>query len=238
MGAQYKIIVKNMTSNNASFYVFQRQASFTGSGSGATVYSSSLATGQLAPSASSGAQLEFGFDIQVYAGAVCRNPTTSLAVKSANTLTSTAFNTASLSAAVQPISLTTVGVNTSANYTNLLLNPLGLSAPYNQAGLSVGCFGFQVPIFGPSDVEDLFCGCAMINQDSSIVLSSFLTPKPSSQLYCAPLPIFYVKIGAIPVGQIIIYDTGNAGPCDFTSGARVISVEYNPDGTFTVTVDA
>lgn len=238
MAAQYKIIVKNMASNNASFYAFQRQAGFTGSGSGATVCSSSLATGQLAPNANSGAQLEFGFDTQVYAGAVCRNPTTSFIVLSANAFASTAFNTASLSAAAQPISLTAAGTNTSANYTNLSLAPLGLSAPYNQSGLSVGCFGFKVPTFAPSDVQDLYCGCAMLNQDDSIVLSSFVSPQPSSQLYCAPQPIFYIKIGAIPVGQIITYDTGNAGQCDFTSGARVISVQYNPDGTFTVTVDA
>ncbi|MCM2477466.1 hypothetical protein HGO38_28880 [Rhizobium sp. CG5] len=235
MSAEYKVIIKNMSNDPTSFYAFQQQASFSGSGSGAVIRSSSLATGPLAPNATSGAQLEFGFDVQIYAGAICRNPDSSFVTLNVTLSRRTVTDTVSLSAAAQPITLTVSGTDTTANDTTLSIDPLGLSTPTHQTGMATGSFGIEIPTFSPGTVEDLYCGCAAMNHDGSSILSSFLSPKPSSQLSCAPLPIYYVKTGSIPVGQIVTYDTGNAGECDFSKGSSVLTAEYNIDGTFTIT---
>ena len=213
MVSQYDIIIKNMSGQNLFFYAFQKQASFANSGATLSILSSSLAFGSLAPNDSSGAQLDFGFDAQNYVGAKSKTGETS---------------------AIQPIKLTTSTPSKSVdNYSVLTVCPLGLSSAYYQQDLDVGYFGVQVPSFSPSPVPELYCGCAAINQDGSITLSSFISPLPNSQVYCAPVATYYVKVGNVPVGQVITYETERSAKCDFTLGCRVIHVNYNNDGSFT-----
>lgn len=227
---QYKIIIRNMAAQAANFYAFQQQAAFSSSASGTVVYSTCLSTGELAPSDQSGAQLDFAFDAQIYAGAQCRNAMTGSAALSHSFL----GNTSSLSMAFRAVALTTsMASDNSTNFVKLSVNPLGLSAPFHQEGLAAGFFGLQVPTFAPGSVQGLQCGCAVINQDESITLSSFVAPPPATNLYFAPMETYYVKIGSFSVGQVVNYDTANSARCDFSNGASVIAVSYGSDGTFT-----
>jgi hypothetical protein len=234
MASQYSIIIKNMSAQAMSFYAFQKQASFTNSGVTPTILSSSLASGALAPNASSGAQLDFGFDIQNYAGAKSTVTSSSQLKFNASLSMVSAKNATSGAAAVQPIGLTTSPPSQTVDNSSVLtVSPLGLSAATYQPGLNAGCFGIQVPSYTPTPVPQLYCGCAAINQDGSITLSSFITPLPNSQVYCAPSATYYVSAGNISVGQTIPYATSQAAECDFTPGYTVITVQYNNDGSFT-----
>ena len=232
MTSQHQIIIQNLSKQTISFYAFQQQAGFTNSGAKQTVQSSSLATGPLAPHATSGSQLTFGFDTQIYAGAI--EPETQAAV--ANFSVRISFSTnemvVSQTSAIQPVDLTPA-TGQSNNHTVLSLNPLGLSAATYQTGPPPGSFGIQVPAFNPAPSPNLYCGSAAINQNGGVTLSSFVAPQPSSQLVCAPLPVYFVKTGSHAVGEVITYDTSQAAKCDFSQGYSVFSVAYNADGTFT-----
>jgi|GEM_PF-3547983 len=232
MASQFKIIIQNQSSQTTSFFAFQKEAWFDDSGATPTILTSSLASGALAPHAASGAQLTFGFDKQVYAGA--KSTMTSAAMVNFNaliSLVSVASSTSQTSAA-QPIELTPAS-GQSDNFTVMTISPLGLSAPAYQSGLQAGSFGIQVPTYSPAPTPELYCGCAVINQDGSITLSSFIAPMPGSQVDCAPLPVYFVKAGTYTVGEVITYDTTQAAKCDFTQGYSVINVTFNQDGSFT-----
>lgn len=217
-----------------SFYAFQKQATFTNSGISPNVLASSLACGLLAPNSSSGAQLEFGFDEQIYVGAKSNTALSTATMLDANIFLTAAADTTGVTAAIQPIELTTTTpTQTVDNYSVMTTSPLGLSAPHYQTNLNAGHFGVEIPTYAASTAAELYCGCAAINQDGSITLSSFITPVPNSQLYCAPEAVFYVQTGSFPVGQIIPYTTEQAAECDFTSGYSVINVTYENDGFFT-----
>ncbi|MFA7413896.1 MAG: hypothetical protein WC048_05375 [Rhizobium sp.] len=234
MSSQYQIIIKNMSGQSMSFYAFQKQASFTNSGVTPNIVSSCLASGPLAPNESSGAQLDFSFDVQNYVGAKSNITSSTLATFNASISLASAANAVSEASAVQPIELTTQTPDESVNnFSVLAVSPLGLSAAHYQSGLGAGSFGIQIPSYSPTPLPELYCGCAAINQDGSITLSSFITPLPSSQVYCAPVATYYVKVGSVPVGQVITYGTAQAALCDFTRGYRTINVQYNSDGSFT-----
>lgn len=233
MASQYKIIIENQWSQDTDFYAFQQQAGFQNSGGGLTILSSCVACGPLAPHASSGAQLVFEFDQQTYAGA----KSTMFSVNEAafNVLISLAdsVETAMQTSAAQPIDLTPA-TGQSNNSTTMTVSPLGLSSPAFQSGLDTGSFGIEVPPYTSMPTPELYCGCAAINQDGSIMLSSFIAPRPNSVVMCAPEPVFFVKVGDFGVGQSITYDTSNAARCDFTQGFTVISVTYTQNGSFTI----
>jgi hypothetical protein len=234
MASPYKIIIKNGSNRIVDFYAFQKQAVFENSGAHLEVYSSCLATGPLAPLASSGAQLDFEFDAQNFVGAKCNVPSPSASRLSALIGRFRAKKTISETFAAQPIDLTTAPADTSeGNYSALTVTPLGLSAPTYEDGMKAGFFGVKIPSFSAVTFPGLRCGCASMNRDGSIVLSSAIAPLPSSQLSCAPVATFYVKEGSFRVGEVITYDINQAAECDFTPGYRVFNVEYNADGTFT-----
>lgn len=234
MAPQYQMIIKNMSGQDLFFYAYQQQAAFANSGATLSILSSSLAFGRLAPNDSSGAQLDFRFDAQNYVGAKSRIPSTSLATFNASISPAIAKNTTGETSAIQPIELTTSTPSESVdNYSVLTVCPLGLSSAHYQQDLDAGYFGVQVPSFSPSSLPELYCGCAAINQDGSVTLSSFISPLPNSQVYCAPVPTYYVKVGNVPVGQLITYGTEQSAKCDFTLGYRVINVNYENDGSFT-----
>jgi hypothetical protein len=234
MASQYSIIIKNMSAQTMSFYVFQKQAAFTNSGMTPIILSSSLASGALAPNASSGAQLDFGFDTQNYAGAKSTVTSSSQIKFNASISMVNAKSAANGAAAVQPIDLTTsTSGQTVDNFSALTISPLGLSAAIYQPNLTAGYFGIQVPSYTPTPVPQLYCGCAAINQDGSITLSSFINPLPNSQVYCAPYATYYVGVGNVSVGQAVAYATSQAAECDFTTGYTIIAIQYNSNGSFT-----
>ena len=236
MTSQYQIIVSNLSDQTVEFYAFQKQAAFTNSGVNPTILSSCLATGALAPHASSGSQLEFGFDTQNYVGAISNIPSSTMVAFNASISQIDAKATTSATSAIQPIELTPTTPGQAANnFSTMTIIPLGLSAPQYQSGPDAGYIGVQVPSYSPTPSPELYCGCATINQDGSITLSSFVAPRPNSQVDCAPVAIFYVKAGNYPVGQVITYDTGQSAACDFTTGVRSITVDYNKDGSFSTT---
>jgi hypothetical protein len=232
--SQYRILIRNMSTKTMSFYAFQRQAALTVAGAALSTFSSSLASGPLATHASSGAQLEFSFDAQIYVGARATvMPIPGLIMVATLSLNSLQAATSEASA-VQPITLAGPG-QTSGNSSALTIAPLGLAAPAFDSTLPAGNFAVQVPAFTPNSIPELYCGCASINQDGTIVLASYVTPPPNAQVLCAPIAAYYVKAGNYPTGQVISYDTSQAANCDFTSGFTASVVEYNNDGTFSVT---
>lgn len=216
------------------FYAFQKQASFENSGTPSNILSSCLAHGPLAPHQSSGAQLDFGFDTQTYVGAKSTIASSSTTTFNACLSLVSATNAVSQTSAAQPIDLTpsTPG-KTVNNFSVMTISPLGLSAPQYQQDLGAGYFGVQIPSYSPLPAPELYCGCAAFNQDGSIALSSFIAPLPNSQVNCAPVATYYVKVGNFSVGQIITYDIAQSAECDFSLGYRTITAQYNPDGTFT-----
>jgi len=224
MISQYNITIKNKSDHKLEFFVFQKQASFQNEGVDFSINSCSLAVGSLAPNKSSGAQLMFGFDKQNYIG-----------VKSSNHRDSPSgcIGTLTESFAAQPVSLTSS--NTGAeenNFSHLKMNSLGLSPPAYKSGIPEGSFGIRIPPYTPNPSVELSCGCAAMNQDGSVTLSSYITPLPNSNFLCRPEPIFFVKVGSHPVGAGIEYSTNQAAKCDFSTGVKSISVEYLMNGTF------
>ena len=113
------------------------------------------------------------------------------------------------------------------------INPLGLSAPTNNASLQDGTFVIQVPIYSEIQPPNLYCGVAVIMDDGKIVLSSYVAPPPNQMLSCAPQSIYFIKVGYYPPGYLVGYDTSISAECDFTSGLSSIMVTYNSAGTFT-----
>jgi hypothetical protein len=234
MASQYQIIIQNLSGQNTDFYAFQKQASFANSGVPSNILSSSLAYGPLAPHEGSGAQLDFGFDTQNYVGAKSTIASSSATTFNACISLVSVNNAISQTSAAQPIDLTTsTPGETVNNFSVMSVNPLGLSAPHYQSGLNAGSFGVRVPPYSPTSPPAFYCGCAAFNQDGSITLSSFMAPLPNSQVNCAPVATYYVKVGNFPVGRIITYDIAQSAECNFALGYRTITVKYNPDGTFT-----
>jgi hypothetical protein len=54
-------------------------------------------------------------------------------------------------------------------------------------------FGMQIPSHKLGSAPDLYCGCTIIGQYGSVILSSYIAPRPGNQAYCAPIPYYYVK---------------------------------------------
>lgn len=221
------ILVRNTSNTTQYFYLLQQQAVITPASS---ILSSCLGCGQVGNYDSTGAQITFSFDAQVYAGAIStmalQPPTQFIAMIATSTsganVTSTSAITAVLSGS-PPL-----------NSTTMTINPLGLSKPTN-SDLAPGKFGVAVPTYNQTVPAKLYCGNAVINQDGSIVLSSFVAPFPNQTLTCKSEQIYYVKAGYHAIGSIVEYDITptNSAKCDFTSDMSTITVTYYANGTFT-----
>ncbi|WP_159953339.1 hypothetical protein [Rhizobium sp. 18065] len=244
MASSYRIIVRNLSQTVLYFHVFQKQASFQPSIASAGIFASSLGCQSLGNSAQSGAQISFGFEAQVYAGALTTMapkppPTNALIVSNAIGAATRFF--VSSTAAAQPIALSGGGSTGVAggvqgaspgNCTTLSLDPLGLSAATYQASLAAGSFGIDVPSYTPTPAPELYCGTAVLTGDGNIVLSSFVAPAPNGTTACAPQPIYFVRTGYQPTGNVIAYDESQAARCDFTTGFGSVTATYNANGTF------
>ncbi len=230
----YQIIVQNLSQTAQYFYVFQKQATFEPSAG--TIYCCSLGCQNVGNYGNSGAQIVFGLDKQIYAGAIstAAPPPPSLATASASSGTSRLL--VSNATTKQAISLTTgAGSNPPTNFTELTLSPLGLSAPTYQSGISVGAFAINVPPYTPAPLPTLFCGVAAVNTNQAVILSSFVAPVPNATMNCSPEQVFFVKTGYQPAGNLLTYDEGNSARCDFTIGFATIIATYNSNGTFSTT---
>lgn len=232
MTNQYTILLRNLSAATQPFYVFQKQAVFLDPGAITTPLTNSLGSRSLAPYSGSGAQLNFSFDSQVYAGAVS-TMTSAPTTGDTSTSPSTALFSSTQSEAYQPVTLSQFpGDSMSRNQTTLGLYPLSLSIPVNVPNENAGYFSVQVPAFAPSTVPQLYCGNACLDSSGIVTLSSYVNPTPNVFLYCSVQPVYYVKVGNYSVGTRILYDTKTAAACSFLNGVSTILVTYNPDGTF------
>ncbi|WP_254701535.1 hypothetical protein [Neorhizobium galegae] len=233
--SSYQIIVRNLLQTTQYFYVFQKQAAFPMLPSLYPILSGSLGCQSVGNYASTGAQINFGLDSQVYAGALSTraavSPSRLIALLSQNAATLSVVGSTS---AFRPITLTTVE-GSPDNCTTLTLDPLGLSAPANQAGIAIGGFGINVPSYTPLPHPELYCGVVALNNNQAIILSSFVAPVPNAVMNCIPKQIFFVKMGYQPVGSTVAYDESNTACCDFTTGYATYTVTCNANGTFSAT---
>jgi hypothetical protein len=229
----YQIIVRNLSQAAQYFHVFQKQATFQPPVATGSISSCSLGCQNVGNYNSSGAQIVFSLDKQIYAGAISTAaPPPPL---QANASSGTSLLLVSTTVTKQKISITTnTGSNPPANFTELTLNPLGLSVPAYQAGISVGAFAINVPPYTPKPFPELFCGLAALNANQTVIFSSFIAPAPNATMSCTPAQVFFVKTGYQPAGSIIAYDESNSARCDFTPGYNTITATYNSDGTFSV----
>ena len=219
MASSYEIIVRNLSQTVLYFHVFQKQASFQPPIASGSIFASSLGCQSLGNSVQSGAQISFVFERQVYAGALTTmapKPLPSNALIVADAIGAATRFLVSSTAAAQPIALSGGNPGASpANCTTLSLDPLGLSPPAYQAGLADGSFGIDVPPYTPVPVPELYCGAAVFTGDGHIILSSFLAPPPNMTTACAPQPVYFVKTGYQPTGNVLAYDESLSARCDF-----------------------
>jgi len=231
------ILVRNTSNKTQYFYLLQQQAVIKPPSS---ILSSCLGCGQVGNYDSTGAQVTFNFDAQVYAGAISTMALQPPSQFIAMIATSTSGANVTSTSAIMPVSLS--GPQP-LNSTNMTINPLGLSKPTHSGDLASGTFGVAVPTYTPTTSTEpakLYCGNAVKNQDGSIVLSSFVAPFPNQTLTCKSEQIYYVKAGYQAIGGIVEYDittTTNWAKCDFTSDMSTITVTYMANGTFTTTTE-
>jgi hypothetical protein len=141
MATSQQIPVRNMATDSHYFFVFQQQATFTTSSNQTEIYSSSLGCQEIGNYSTTGAQITFDLDAQVYAGAISTMaplpPSSLIALMTTSPL---AMETSS--SASQPVNLS--GTQP-MNFTEMSIHPLGLSAPTTNTSLNAATFGIQVP---------------------------------------------------------------------------------------------
>lgn len=221
----YTIIVQNMSASTQYFFVFQQQATFTPAVASSSIYSCTLGCQAVGNYDSTGAVINFQMGAEIYAGAISTAPPPSPSECEAMVATASTD-------VVRSIQLATSSSSSALDCTTLTINPLGMSSPVNQSGIATGAFAVKVPSYTPAPSPELYCGLATINGDGTVLLSSYIAPTPNATMSCKPAQIFYVAIGYEEEGSVIAYDTSNAACCDFTTGYTLITVTYNPDGTF------
>ncbi|MFK0165195.1 hypothetical protein [Rhizobium sp. NPDC090279] len=231
--SSYKIIVRNLSQNALYFYVFQKRATFQPPVSAGSIFSSSLGCQSVGNYQGSGAQIVFGLDKQIYAGAISTAapiPPTQFKASISPGVSRFAVSTTSTA---RPIALSDgSGGGSPANFTELTADPLALSTPLYQAGIPAGAFAIKVPAYTPTPLPELVCGVAAMKADQTVILSSFIAPVPNATLNCTPEQIFFVKTGYKATGDIVDYDESNSARCDFTTGFGTIIATYNSNGIF------
>lgn len=222
MSTLITINVKNNTNYVQNFFFFQAPAQYSG---GPQVYSNSLYTSALGPYATTGAVLTFQLMLQYYAGVQQQTKPPAVGSPSGST------------AASQAIGLTPAsGGPATNNFTQMSVNPLGLSVPTPSTAPQPGSFRIATPPYN-SSLQNYNAGSAVLNVDSSITLSNFVTAQPQSNIDCQPVLQFYVATGTYTPGTVMNFTQSSQGAalCDATSGFGTFSVVYNPDGSWAVT---
>ncbi|AVI85419.1 hypothetical protein BTW15_03035 [Pseudomonas syringae pv. tomato] len=222
MAILIRINVVNNSQNLQNLYFFQQPAAYTG---GPEVYSNSLLSTPILPTAQGGSSYSFLLNLQYYAGAQQRTEPPALGQPSG------------FSSAIQPIDLTTAagGAATNNATTMQVLPALGLSVPANVPAVQAGAFRIKVPTYNPA-LEQYNGGSAVKIAGGSVVLSNFVTLEPTTNLDCQPILKFYVQTGTYTAGTVMNFTSASidAALCDATTGFTTFDVSYNADGTWTV----
>ncbi|MFZ9789362.1 MAG: hypothetical protein ACO3C3_13535, partial [Burkholderiaceae bacterium] len=179
------ILVQNRSNTPQYFYVVQQQADFSiqGASIGSSKLSSCLGCGQVGNYDSTKAEITFGLDAQVYAGAISTMAPQPPSQFIAMIATSASGAMVTSTSAAQPVSLS--GTQP-MHATKMTINPLGLSTPTTMDTLAQGAFAVAVPPYNQTDPPKLYCGNAVINQDGSIVLSSYVAPPQTRRSFVRP----------------------------------------------------
>ncbi|MDH6298750.1 hypothetical protein [Agrobacterium fabrum] len=234
MSALYKIVVINNSSQAQPFSLFQAASGYD---SPAQVVSTSLDCQPLRPFSEAGTTLSFSVDAQIYAGAQETMPNTFK-----NSMAESHFLSRSLIAASAPQTFAVQKVNptqdigsSAANFTIMSVDPVGLSPAIAKEGLAPGAFCISVPSYTPP-VPSYKIGNAAVNQDGSVILSSFIQAPPNQLVAITVSQVFYVAAVAYPTGSVIDYPTAAsaAAKCDFSTGYTTYTVSYGSDGRFSV----
>jgi hypothetical protein len=223
MATPITINVRNNSSVLQNFFFFQQPAVYTG---GQEVYTNSLYTQALLPYSTSGAVLTFSVILQFYAG-VQQQVSPPIVGKPSGQL-----------AASQPIGLTPApGGAPTNNTTTMTVKPsLGLSVPVSSSAPQTGSFRIITPVFDPV-LANYNAGSAVQTLTGGITLSNFVTAQPNSNLDCQPVIIFYVQTGTYTPGTVMNFTSSSAtaAVCNATPGFTTFDVQYNADGTWSVT---
>lgn len=218
-------ITINVTNNSPmvqNFFFFQQPAVYSG---GQPVYTNSLYTQTLLPSATSGAVLTFTMVLQYYAGVQQQVAPPQVGQASGQL------------GAIQPIGLTpAAGGLPTNNTTSMTVSPsLGLSVPVSTAGPQSGAFRIISPTYNPI-TSAYNAGSAVQALSGAITMSNFVTAQPNTNLDCQPVIKFYVQTGTYTPGTVMNFTSSsiNAALCDATPGYTTFNVSYNVDGTWTV----
>jgi len=217
------INVRNNSAVPQNFFFFQQPAKYSG---GQVPYTNSLYTQTLLPYATSGAVLSFSVVLQFYAGVQQQVSPPAIGQPSGQL------------AASQPIGLTpAAGGASTLNTTSMSVTPsLGLSVPVSTPGPQTGSFRILTPVFNPV-LNNYNAGSAVQTLTGGITLSNFVTAQPNSNLDCQPIITFYVQTGTYTPGTVMNFTSSSAtaAVCDATPGYSTFNVQYNADGTWTVT---
>lgn len=113
---------------------------------------------------------------------------------------------------------------------------LGLSVPVSTSGPQTGSFRIITPVFNPV-LNNYNAGSAVQTLTGGITLSNFVTAQPNSNLDCQPIIIFYVQTGTYTAGTVMNFTSSSAtaAVCNATPGYSTFNVQYNADGTWSVT---
>jgi len=232
--ALYKIVVINNSSQSQPFSLFQAPSAY---GTTAQVVSTSLDCQPLRPFSEAGTTLSFSVDSQVYAGAQETMPSTFKNSTSESHLLSRSLAAASApqTSAVQKVNPTKDVGSGAANFTIMSVDPVGLSPAIAKDGLPLGAFCISVPSYTPP-VPLYKIGNAAVNQDGSVILSSFIQAPPNQLVLITVSQVFYVAAASFPTGSVIDYTTAmsSAAECDFSKGYTTYTVSYGSNGRFSV----
>ncbi|UIY27811.1 hypothetical protein LZK76_36510 (plasmid) [Rhizobium leguminosarum] len=132
------------------------------------ILSGSLGCQSVGNYATSGAQINFGLDSQIGAGALSTKQVSLSQLIALLALNSATLSVVGSTSAFRPVTLTTAD-GSPDNCTTLTLDPLGLSAPANQAGIAIGGFGINVPSYTPLPHPELYCGVVALNNNQAII---------------------------------------------------------------------
>jgi hypothetical protein len=232
MPTLFKIIITNNSLQLMYFSLIQAASTFASS---ANVSSSSLDCQPLRPFSDAGTTLSFSMDPQIYAGAqeIMPSGARTSAAANARLAPSLASAGASQTSAVQAIELTPANGGNPSNYTSMLVNPIGLSRANFNANVAKGAFCIAIPPYTPP-IPSYTIGNATINQEGSVILSSFISAPPNQEVSVSVSQIYYVAAAQYATGSIVNYGQAiaNAAKCDFTTGYTTYTTNYQADGTF------
>ena len=218
MTTTYTVNIFNGSTSPQNFFVFQQPSVFSLAG---TVYSNSLGQGNLDGYNPQRIQpFVFSMTTQYYAGSLIAQGT--IGVQG----TYLGYPVAVLIDLEQMTDLTFINNNTQPD----------LSIPVPDTKPQGGAFDIVTPTFQNGSITAPI-GLAGVGSGGVPLLSSFIIAQPQKRVYVQPVVKFYVQTGQFLPGTTVNFGTQstNAALCDATSGTTTFGVNYNNDGSWTVT---